>query len=230
MLRKTPESLDAVNVIPGSCVDQGLAMADRMVLPQTFQRIIASERVGIVDRSLLRFLPDNRHQLFLGDVLDNPCINPPIAFQKAKYHAFASCATSPLSFASAAKVGLVNFNLSVQFFSFKPRNVIDRFSKTLVDSRGSLIIKLQILRQAVGGLLLVEASYYGNFLSQLFQRFLFSTGFIPASHIPSFGFIHLKRTAEYALATSQKVGRTTENVVSCSNHKGILTPHGYESN
>jgi hypothetical protein len=78
--------------------------------------------------------------------------------------------------------------------------------------------------------LLVEAGEDGNFSAQLFQRFLFSTGRMPTPHIPTLGSVYLERTAEYALPTPQKVGRTVENVLLSSNHKDILAPRGYESN
>ena len=68
-----------------------------------------------------------------------------------------------------------------------------------------------------------------DFLAQLFERLLFSTGLVPAPHIAALRLIHLKRTAENTLSAPQKVGRTVENVLSASNHEGILTLDGYES-
>ncbi|MBI3684991.1 hypothetical protein HY250_01135 [Candidatus Azambacteria bacterium] len=78
-------------------------------------------------------------------------------------------------------------------------------------------------------MLLVEAGEDGDLFAQLPERFLFSTGLAPASHIAARGPAYFERTAEYALSAPQKVGRTVENVLLTSNHKGILTPHGYET-
>jgi hypothetical protein len=77
--------------------------------------------------------------------------------------------------------------------------------------------------------LLVKASQYGNLSSQLFQRLLFTTQFLSTSDIPSLSLRHTKRTAENTLSTPQKVGRTVENVLLPSNHKGIVAPRGYET-
>jgi hypothetical protein len=50
-----------------------------------------------------------------------------------------------------------------------------------------------------------------------------------AFHIPPAGPENLERTAKNAFSAPQKVGRTVKNVVSSSNHQGILALPGYET-
>ncbi|PIR46951.1 MAG: hypothetical protein COV07_01530, partial [Candidatus Vogelbacteria bacterium CG10_big_fil_rev_8_21_14_0_10_45_14] len=69
-----------------------------------------------------------------------------------------------------------------------------------------------------------ETSCLGNGVQ---FRLLFSTGFVPTSYISPSRLADLERTAENALLTPQKVGRTTENVLSPLFHMDILTPCGY---
>ena len=76
--------------------------------------------------------------------------------------------------------------------------------------------------------LLIKSGDQRDFFAQLFERFLFPALFVPASDIPAARPRNLKGSAKNALSASQKVGRTVENIVSASNHKDILSPHGCE--
>ena len=230
MLRKTPKSFNAINMVLGLLVDQCLRVVDRMVLPQTLEGIVAPKRVGVVDRTLPRFLPDDGHKFFFRDMLHHSRIYSSIALHEAKYDAFTSCSTSSLSLASAAEVRLVQFDLSFQLFAFKFCHMVDRFAKALVHSAYRLIVHIKIVREAIRRLLFVESSDNRYFFLQLLQGFLFSTPLVSASHIPSRRSTYIERTAKYALPSSQKVGRTTENVISPCNHKDILASSGYDSN
>ena len=198
------------------------------MLPQPLQRIVAPEFVRVVYRSIPGFLSDNVHQFVSRDTLNGSRINPAIALQKAKYNAFTPCAATTLSLASAAKVALVHFNLARKFAAFQFSHMVDRFSQTLVYSRYRLIISAKIMRESVGRLRLVETFQDTDLSTKLPERLLFSTVFVPASHIATTSMIDLERTAENTLLTPQKVGLTTENILLGNSHKGILTPRGYE--
>ena len=228
MFGKTPKPLDAVNVILGAFVDHTFVVRNGVMLAETFQGIVASKFVSVVDRSFSSFLPDDVHQLFSGYSLDNPRIYPAITLQKAKYNAFTPCATSTLSFAPAAKIALVHFNLAGELAALKLRHVVNRFSQALVYSRHCLVIHIKIMSQFVRWLTLVESFQYPKFSSQLFERFLFSTGLVSTLYIPSTSAIDFERTAKNALSASQKVGRTTENVLLSYNHMDILSSIGYD--
>ena len=230
MFRKAPKSFNAVNVVFRLSIDHGFRMIHAVVLPEAFEGVVAPERVSVVDRTLPRFLPDNRHQLVFAYMLNDSRIHSSIAFQKAKNDAFASRATSPFSLASAAKVCLVKFYLASQLFSFKFRNMIDRLTESVVHSTHCLIVEIKITRETVRRLLFIEASNDRNFFLQLLQRFLFSTGTVTTPNVSSFCSAYFERTAKHTLPSSQKVGRTTENVISSCNHKDILASFGYESN
>ena len=227
MLRKTPKSFDTVDMVLGSFVDHSPRVVYRMVLPESLQRIVASEGVGVVDRSLPRLLSDNGHKFLFGHMLHNPRIDPSVAFQKAEYNTFTSSPSSALSFSLAAEVALVHFNLTIQLTAFKLGDMIDRFAKTLVDSRDRLIVGAEVTGETIRRLLLVEALDYRDFLFQLFEGFLFSTGLVPAPDVASTRSAYLERSTKDALLASQKVGRAPENVLLSCNHKDILDPLGY---
>ena len=227
MFGKTPKSFDAVDMILGSFVDHSLRVVYRMVLPESLQRIVASEGVRIIDRSFSCFLSNDRHKFIFGHMLHNPRIDPSVALQKPKYDAFPSRPSSALSLSSAAEVGFVKFNLTREFLSLKFGNVVDRFTKVLVDSRDRLIVDTEIVGETVRRLLLIETLDNCNFFLQLFQRLLFSTGFVSAPHIAATGFRDSKGSTKNTLLSLQKVGCATENVLLSCNHKDILDPLGY---
>lgn len=146
MLRVTPESLDAVNVILGAFVHQMSFVLHRVVFAQPFEGVVASELVRKVYRALSCFLSDDCHEFFGGYSLHNTCVYPPVALQKLKYNAFALRAASTLAFASAAKVALVKFNLARQCAALKFGHMIDRLSEPLVHSGHGLVVYIQVVR------------------------------------------------------------------------------------
>ena len=229
MLRKTPKTLDAVDMISGTLVDQSFDVAHGMVLAQPFERVVTSEGVGIVDRPLSGFLSYDGHELFFGYMLHDPCIDLAIAFQKAKYNVFAGGTPSALALAPAAKVAFIHLYIAIQSATFKLGDMVDRFAQTLVDTRDRLVVEAKVMRETVCRLLLIESLHDRNFRTNPFQRFLFSTAFVSTSDVSAACLRDPERTAEYTLSASQKVGRTTENVLLSCNHKGILTPCGYET-
>ena len=108
-------------------------------------------------------------------------------------------------------------------------HMIDRLAQALVDAAHYLVIKAKVAGHAISRLLLVETGDDANLLPQTLERFLPLTAGALAFHIASLSFTDTKRTAENTLSPSQKVGRTVENVLLSLSHKGILTPHGYET-
>ena len=230
MLGKTPKTFNSVNVILSAFVDHVFLMRHGMMFAQAFQRIVASEFVGVVHRTFSRFLPDNSHKFGGGDMLHHSRVDLSIALQKAKYDVFTYCSASSLALASAAKVALIHLHLAVQLSALKLGDMVDRFTETLVHTGDRLIIKTEIMRQAIRRLLLIETLHYGYFLSDSLQRLLSFTEFVSASDIASLCPAYLERTAENALSTLQKVGRTTEYIVFSHTHETIVPSHGYESN
>ena len=229
MLRKTPEPLNAVNVIPGSSVYQRLFMRDGMVLAESLEGVVASEGVGVVDRTLSGFLSDNGHKFFFSHMLHDSRVHFAVALQKAKYNVLSARTSSTLALAPDSKVALVHFYFSVQFAALKLRNMVNRFSEFLVDTGNGLVVGAKVVREAVGRLLLVEPLHDGNFHSDALQRLLFFTGLVPAPDVPPTGSRHLERTAKNTLLTPRKVSRATENVLPYLCHMDILLPYGYET-
>ena len=229
VLGKRPESFNAVYVVFGFFVHHVFRVINGEMFAQPLERIVAPKGVRVVDRTLPRLLSDDGHELLFGDMLYHSRIDLAIALQQAKYDVFAHGATSTLTFASTAKVALVHLHFAVQFASIKLGHMVDSFTQALVDARYCLVISAEIVGQAVGRLLLVEALDYGHFGTYFLKRLLFSTKLVSATHIPALGSVYLKRTTENTLLTSQKVGRAPENVLSPLCHMNILLPYGYET-
>jgi len=228
MLRKTPKSFNAIDVILAA-VSKRFAVVQAMMLAQPFQRVVASKRVCVIDGSFSRFLLDDRHEFLLGYMLHHPRIHLAIALQKAKYDVFASRASPALAFSSAAKIALVHFHFAVQSAAFKLGHMVDRFSKFLIDARNRLVVEAEIMREAVCRLLLVKSLHNGDFHSDTLQRFLFSTASVSTPDVSTLRLADPERTAENALLSPQKVGRAPENVLFPLCHMDILLPYGYET-
>jgi len=229
MFGKAPKSFNAVDMILAAA-GKGLAVIQAVVLAPTLKRVVTAEGVGVINRSFPGMLLDMRHQFIGGNPLHNFGVNTAIALQKAENNAFPGGAASALPLAPATKIRFVNFNFSFELARFKLRHMINRLAQALIDASNCLIIQAEICCHAIGGLLLVKAGKDGDLFAQLFKRFLFSTGLVSAPHISAPSLVYLERAAKNALSAPQKVGRTGENVVSSSNHKGILALDGYESN
>src|SRR3989344_5847899 len=227
MFSETPKTLNAVNVILGALVNQILFIRHGMMLPQTLQGIVTSELVGVVDRALSRFLPNNRHQFFFGHMLHHSRIYLSIALQKAKNNVFTGCTPSALALAPSTEVAFIHFHFAVQFASFKLCRMIDCFSESLIDACYCFVVHAPIIRKTVCRLLLIKPLYDCNFCFDALQGFLFSTARVPTPDISTTRPRYLERTAENTLLSPQKVGRTVKTIVSTSNHMGILVPAGY---
>ena len=228
MLGIAPKSLNSVDVVL-AFVGKGLVVIQSVVLPQAFQGVVTAKGVRVIDRPLSRMLPDMSHQFIGRDPFHDFCINPAIALQKAENNAFSSGSSAALPLPSAAEVGLINFNFSFELARFQFSHMINSFTQALIDAAHHLIIKAEIAGHAIGRLLLVEAGDNANLFAQAFERLLFSASHASAFYIATLSFADMKRTAKNALSTPQKVGRTVKNVLLPSNHKGILTPRGYET-
>ena len=172
-----PKSLNAIDVI-FAAVGKSLAMIQAVMLAQPLQGIIAPKRVGVIDRSFSRFLPDDRHEFLFRHMLHHPRIHFAITLKKAKNNVFARCAPAALAFPSATKVALVHLDLAIESAAFKFGNMVDRFAEFLINARHRLVVEAEIIRDTVSRLLLIEPRYDGNFRSDTLQRFLFSTAFI----------------------------------------------------
>src|SRR3989338_11204105 len=225
MLRKTPKPFNAVDMVL-ALVRKGLGVIQAMVLTPAFEGVVASEGVGVIDRALAGVLSDVSHEFIRRDPLHDLGVNPAVSFQQAQHHALTLSLPAPLAFAPTSEVGVVNFNLAFKFAPFQLCHVVNGFSQALVDAGNGLIMQTQIRSQAIRRLLLVEAGHDGNLPAQLPQGLLSLAR--TALHVATFGFVNFKRTTENALSTSQKVGRTLENILFASNHMGILTIDSYE--
>ena len=228
MFRITPKSFNAINMIL-AVVGKRFAVVQSVVFAQTLQGVVAAESIGVVHRPLSRVGLDMGHQFVGRDLLHYFSVDPSIALQKAKNNAFSRRSAATLALSPAAKVGLVNLYLAFQLARLQFSDMIDRFAQMLIHAGHRLIIYAEIGSHAVGRLLLVEAGQDGNLAPQMFQRFLFSTGLFSTAHISTLRFTDSKRTAKNTLSTSQKVGRTIENVLFLHNQAILYHRLGYET-
>jgi hypothetical protein len=229
MFRIAPKAFNPVNMVL-ALVGEGFAVVQSVVLSKPFERVVAPEGVSIVDRAFSRVLLDVDHKFVGRHLFNNFGIHLTISLKKAKNNAFSGRSTAPPAFPSASKIRLVQFYLTFQFATLKLGHMVDRFTQALIDAGHTLVMNIQVSRYPVGRLLLVEPGQNHNLPPQLFERFLFSTGFLSASDIPSTRLRHPERTAENTLSTPQKVGRTIENVLFVHNQALFYHVLGYESN
>ena len=111
MLRKTPETLNAVDMVLAA-IGKGFRMVQAMVLAPVLERVVAAEGVGVVDQPLPRVPSDMRHQLVSRHSFHNFSVYPPIPLQKPENNAFSGRTSSALALAPAAEVGLIYLDLS----------------------------------------------------------------------------------------------------------------------
>lgn len=229
MFGKTPESLNAVNVVFSAPVNESFTMTDGMVFAQSFEGIVAPEGVGVVDRSLSCLLLNDSHKLFFGNMLHHSRVYLAIALQKAKYNVFTLGSSVSHTLLSAAKIAFVHLHFTIELAALKLGHMVDCLAELLIQSGNRLVIEAEVMRKSVGWLLLVETLDNGNFSANLPQRLLFSTGLVPATNVSASRPRHLKRTAENTLFTPQKVGYATKNILSPLYHMDILISYGYET-
>jgi len=105
--------------------------------------------------------------------------------------------------------------------------MVQGFSHSLVHTGNHFDVDLQIPTQPISWLEQIEALQDRNLSTETTETFAFATEL--AFHIASTRAEDLKGPTKNTLATSQKVGRTTKNRVSSSNHAPFVAHTGYET-
>ncbi len=110
-----------------------------MMLPVAFERLIASEGIGIVDRALVGLGQDMTHQFLSAHRLHQLGIDPPLPPQKTEYQAFPGNST-PLPLALVSIIEEVGPASSISPLSLARGfgDVIENFPQALVDARERL--------------------------------------------------------------------------------------------
>ena len=178
-------------------VHERFGVTDRMVFPITLERLVTAEGIGVVDRSLAGVALDVAHQLLGRDRLNDLGVNPPIALQEPENNALSGRPAPALAFAPPAEVGLVEFDLALQFPGFELGEVEERFAQPLVDSTHPLHIDPEVLGQPVGRHPLVEALQDRDLTAQ--TRETFAATAATTLHVATGGAHDLERTAEHTL-------------------------------
>ena len=228
MFRITPKALNPINMIVGSSpTDERLGMIDRMMFAIPFQGLVAPKGIGIVNRAFPRLGLDMPHQFVGTDRLDHFGIDPVFPLQKPKHDAFPGGRSATFALPFAPKVSFVQFDLAFEFATFQLGQMEQGFPQSLVHPRDDFDINAQILSQPIRRLQLVEALEDHNLPSQTVQTFALPTEL--AFYVPATGVNNLKGSTKNILTAPQKVGRTTKNRVSSSNHAPVLAHTGYET-
>ena len=102
-----------------------------------------------------------------------------------------------------------------------------RRAQFLIDPTDDFGIDSQVMRQSIGGHLLIEPLQNGNLAPEFREALLPSTD--PAFDIPTLRPSDPKRSAKDTLEAPQKVGRTPENPMRSRNHAASSLPDGYET-
>ena len=198
-----------------------------MVLAVSPQGTIAPEGVGVVDRAFAGARLDVVHQHLSGDRLDDLGVDPSFPLEKAENDALAGSTPTALAFATATEIGLIQFDLSFELTALQFAQMEQGFTQPLVDTTDHLDVQPQVAGQSIGRLQLVEPLQNRDLAAQPGEALRLAAA--TAFHIPAGRAQHLERTAENALATPQKVGRTTEMTVFPNCHRYLPYTYGYET-
>src|SRR5450759_3483457 len=209
MFSITPKSFNAIDVVFGFFINKVFGVIDYQMFTKSLQRLIPTKRIGVIDRTLTGMRLDMSHQSLSRDRLHDFGVNPSITLQQAKYDTFSSRTTPTLPLTDSTEIGLIQLDLTGQLGTLQFSGMKQCNTQPLINPCHRLGIHTQVTGQSIGRLLLVKPLQDGNLAAQLVQAFLLATQH--ALHITSCGLHGLERTAKNALATVQKVGRTTKN-------------------
>ncbi len=113
LIGPTPESLQAVDVDLARGED--LLVIDLQVpIPAKHQAVVTCESVRIEDAASTNLFDGQLQQGGRRDIGDNRDVNPALALENAEYGHFPGRPTTSVAFASAAEVGLVEFDFTTQ--------------------------------------------------------------------------------------------------------------------
>ena len=169
-------------------------MVDRMMFAISFQGLIATKRVGVIDGPLPGFGLDMPHEFLGTHRLDDFGVDARFPLQAPKDDAFAGGGSASLPLAASPEVGLVQLDLAFQFAAFQLGQMVQRFSHSLIDPGDDFDIDTQILSQPIGGLELIESLENRNLPTHPTQTFALSTRL--AFHIAPARVQDLKRPTE----------------------------------
>ena len=227
VLSIAPEALDAVDVIFGAFVDEGFMVTDRMVFAESLERPIPAEGIGVVNRSLLGAGFDVAHELLSRHGFDHLGIDPAFALQQTENDTFPGSTTTTLAFAPATEIRLIQFDLTFESTPFQLTQVKQSLAQSLVDTSDDFDIQPQIDCKSVGRLKLVEPLQNRDLPTQPGQALGLAAA--AAFDVTARRAQHLERATENALATPQKVGRTTKMTAFPNNHRYLPYTFGYET-
>lgn len=228
MFRITPKAFDPINMVfDFPPTHEGSRVIDRMMFSIRFQGLIAPKCIGVIDRPFSGFGLDMPHQLVGTDRLDHFGVDAIFPLQEPKDDAFARGRSSSFALPFTPKVGFIQLDLPFEFSALQLGQVVERFPQSVIHPGGNFDVDPQVLGQPIRGLQLVKALEDRNLPSQAAQTFALSAQL--AFHIPSTRMDNLKGTTKNTLTAPQKVGRTTKNGVSSSNHAPVLAHTGYET-
>lgn len=183
MLCKTPESFDAVDVrmVLPTAPPEYATMLDRQMLAKAFERTVAAEGVGEIDRSFPRLLADDLHERERIQRIDDLGIDLAIPLQEPQNDALACRTPSPLALPPAAEVRLVNLDLAGEPRSFQLADVVQDRPEPAVYSIHDMPGEAKVGGVAECGNLLVEADHDLQLSAQFFQSLLALA--LPALHV-----------------------------------------------
>ena len=181
-------------MILGSFIDKLFGVIDDQMLTKALQRLMASQGIGKVNRALVGMALDMGHPEPPPRPTLPPWYRPCHSAPEGKRRCFGSRTSFPLPLASAAKVGLIELNLTRELGAFQFCNMKEHHSQFLINPSNSLGIQAQITSQSISWLLLIKALQDTNLVAQLSQAFLLTAEH--AFNIATSRHYSLKRTAK----------------------------------
>jgi len=209
-------------MIFGFLIDKGF----RVMFAQSFQRVIASKSISVINRTFVCFLTNITHQSLRTNVINNFCINSLIALKQAKNNTFTSRPYSSFAFAFTTKIRFVHLYFSRKFSSFQFASIINHMTNFLVKTANGFIMATKVCSKAISRLLTIESLQNSNFMSKLFKAFLSKT--FGTFNITSRSSRRSKRTTKNTLFTVQKIDMATKYILPVSNHNTPVRSFGYD--
>jgi len=226
MLRKTPESLNAVDVMMVPSPHQGFVVVDLQMFPELSQRVVTGKGIGVIDTPLPGLPANDPHEVRCRQCLDDFGVNLPLTLQEPQDHGFPCCASSSLALSLPPEVRIINLNLPAEFSPFQLALMVEE-NPDLSEDPGNCLVAQAILHgHLVRRTLFDKPQQNQEFSPQSFQGFLPFTR--EAFDVSSGSMTDLPFPTENALSSQPKRRQTF--LVIRFNHrtKLIINWLGYE--
>ena len=168
----TPKTFEPVNIHFAG--DKFLSMIDsQMSVTTEHQGIIASEFVGINNRTTTNSFDSHIQQRPCRYIFDNLDLNNPISLINAKYRYFTGSTASTLTLASAAKIGLIKLYFTSEKLLAIMSRCKDRVADNIISFQGGRVTYFTLNSRPKGAYFQLEKFYQPQPCFQRASKFIY---------------------------------------------------------